>query len=203
MGHVANAGLADLVTRYDLTIFVETGTGRGDSIRDALAIPAIREIRSIEIDPETYNCNVTEFNAQPRVILYHDDSRTVLPTIAESLPTDANVLWYLDAHFPGSFRIVPTPMLPLAMPASEAVPLVAEIEGLLSARSLANDVVVVDDLLLWEAGPYTAGDTPGFREQLKTNDLAVVETLLEPTHQMQRLHTDQGYAVFHPITRQK
>lgn len=138
MGQVANAGLVELVAAHNLSAFVETGTGWGVSVRDALAIPALERIHSIEIDQETYERNKSLFASEPRVQLWHGDSRELLPEIGRLLWRH-RVCWYLDAHFPGSARQDPVPMLPLALPPAEAVPVVKEVQRIAALRSLKHD----------------------------------------------------------------
>ena len=200
MGQPAHAALAELVREFSLNTFVETGTGWGQGVRDALEVPTLRHVHSIEVDEETYLRNVQEFKREirrGRVTLWLGDSRKVLSTVAHSINPMAGVVWYLDAHFAGSGRAVPVPMLPLAVPATDAVPLVDEVKAIWSVRDMARDVVIIDDRVLWEADDYEAGDDPSFRAQLQRNDVLMVEQLL-PHHHVARLKADMGYAVFHP-----
>jgi hypothetical protein len=198
MGRVGSIGLADLVRTYDLNTFVETGTGWGQSISDALLMTPLTDIRSIEIDEETYLRNNARFNLhKPRLRLYHGDSRNVLPEIITGLSETARVLWYLDAHFPGTGRENPPKMLPLTIPAEEAVPLDGEVERLLLWRPLSRDVIVVDDRCLFEAGGYTAGDDPRFRVN-KFTGLERLESALRFTHDILRNTIDTGYVICTP-----
>lgn len=198
MGQAANAGLAELVRQYNLNAFVETGTGWGLSIRDALAIPQIVVIHSIEIDRGTYDRNVAQFAAETRVNLWHGDSRDTILAVVQTLEREARVCWYLDAHFPGSANGVQ--MLPLRLDALDAVPIRAEVKAIQAARGTAfqNDVVIIDDRCLWEADNYSAGDIADFREQLRSDDLGALEGVLSETHRLERTTVDMGYAIFHP-----
>lgn len=210
MGRVGSIGLASLVESYGLNTFVEAGTGWGMSVEDALTVPQLTDIRSIEIDNEPYWRNKFRFegeanaflilaHSKDRVHLYLGDSRKMLGPIAGELASTARVLWYLDAHFSGSGREVPVAMLPLSVPPTDAVPIEAELEALLnSGRDLSHDVIVIDDRCLFEADTYEAGDDPAFREALHSDVVVALEKSFTPTHVIRRSRKDTGYLIVTP-----
>lgn len=202
MGRVSRIGLSGLVQHYKLDTFVEAGTGWGESVTDALAIPALQTIHSIEIDEETYLRNMAKFGLhryEGRVYLYHGDSREVLGTIARVLPKRARVCWFMDAHFPGSGRNNPVAMLPLTIAKEDAVPLEGEVKALIaSRRDFKHDVIVVDDRCLWEADNYMGGDDPSFRVAAEWGGLEALPVAFISTHQIIRNTIDNGYVICTP-----
>lgn len=197
MGRVGSIGLTRLVQEFTLDTFVETGTGWGLSVEDALMIPALTDVRSIEIDRETYLRNAEKFLDWARVRLYRGDSRIELWFIIDALKASARVLWYLDAHFPGSGRAVPTQMLPLTTSAEDAVPLAGEVIQLLG-RNLQNDVIVIDDLCMFEPGLFEAGNDSSYREVLQSKAITTLEKALADSHNFTRVTKDNGYLICTP-----
>lgn len=199
MGRVGSIGLGALVETYALSVFVEAGTGWGLSVEDALTVRALTDIRSIEIDYEPFLRNEERFEIHDHVQLYLGDSRKLLGPIAKEIPQGSRVLWYLDAHFPGSGRQKPEAMLPLTYPPKDAVPLEAELEALVeSGRDLSHDVIVIDDRCLFEQDDYEAGDDPAFREALHSNAVAALVLSFTPTHKIHRSRKDTGYLIVTP-----
>ena len=196
MGTLSRVGLADLVRTYGLDTLVETGTGHGHSVIAALQVPELLDIRSIELDRETWHRNVVVFATEKRVRLYHGDSPRLLPTLCRELYAQ-RVLWWLDAHFPGSGRLDPVPMLP----DHGSVPLVHEVAALLEHRRewLEHDVIVVDDLCLFEPGAYEH-DAAHLRAGLAWKDAPThwLDQELARSHVIERLTIDGGYLIARP-----
>lgn len=200
MGALSRIGLDFLVQAHALDAFVETGTGHGHNLITALQWPELKDLRSIEIDEQTWHRNVVTFSNEPRVRLYHGDSPNVLPGIAvEMNALDRRVLWFLDAHYPGSGRLVPLPMVPTPSPLA-AVPLSREFAALVAHRDLRRDVLVIDDLCLFEAGEYES-DAPQLRANLGLGSLWWVESQLCGTHEITRVMRDGGYMIAKPKER--
>lgn len=199
MGTLSRIGLAELVRAHRLDTLVETGTGHGHSLLAALQVPALVDLRSIEVDFETWHRHRVGFATEPRVRLYHGDSVTVLPAIvAELAHLDRRVLWFLDAHFPGSGRLDPLPMAVLA--GEDPVPIMREFSALTDRRDLSRDVVVVDDLCLFEPGDYEA-DAPDLRAALGVRRLDWIDEALADTHEITRSTRDGGYLIARPRQR--
>jgi hypothetical protein len=196
MGTVASIGLDWLVQSHRLDTFVESGTGHGHNLIRALQWPQLTALHSIEIDYPTHHRAAVTFSNEPRVKLYHGDSSQILGAIASELSPQRRVLWYLDAHFAGSGRIEPLAMVVDRDP-RELVPLQREVVGLRGRRDLAGDVVIVDDLCLFEVGPYET-DAPQLREQLGLQSLGWLDHLFSRTHEISRLTRDGGYWVARP-----
>lgn len=199
MGVLSRIGLAEIVREHRLDTLVETGTGHGHSLLAALQVPELVDLRSIEIDFETWHRHRVGFAAEPRVTLYHGDSVEVLPRIAAELATlNRRVLWFLDAHFAGSGRLDPVPMI--VDEGEEQVPLVREFEALRAWRDLWRDVLIVDDLCLFEPGNYEA-DAPDLRAALGGHALDWIDAALCESHEVTRSTRDGGYLIARPRQR--
>ena len=199
MGNLYGVEFGDLVQKYALDSMVETGTGHGHNLIAALQRPELVDLRSIEIDEETHRRARVTFAQERRVGLYLGDSPAVLPTIARSVTQlGRRVLWFLDAHFPGSGRITPLPMT-VAGPddGAKKVPIVAELQALRAHRDLARDVIIIDDLGLFEAGPFEH-DPHQLRAALGFQSIDWLSGLLEPTHEVRRSYRDGGYLIALP-----
>jgi hypothetical protein len=81
--------------------------------------------------------------------------------------------------------------------AAAAVPLVAEVGAILAARDVSRDVVVVDDLCLFEPGPYER-DAADLRAALGLPSLAWLDGHFRKTHDVGRVFKDGGYWIASP-----
>lgn len=197
MGRLSRLNPSDLVRAYGLDTLVETGTGHGHSVITALQVPEITHIVTIEVDYETYHRNTVTFSNEPRVTCLHGDSSVLLPKVAADLTPNRRVLWFLDAHFAGSGRLAPLPMEVKNGDVEAAAPVLTEVKALIAYRGavLANDVIVIDDLCLFEEGPYEV-DARELRMSLGQRSLAWMDLLM--THTIERVYHDGGYLIARP-----
>ncbi len=198
MGTLSRIGLRDLVHAHDLNTLVETGTGHGHSVISALQVPELRVIHSIEVDHETWHRNTVVFSNEPRVSIHRGESAALLPKIIEGLAPASRVLWFLDAHFPGSGRLEPLPMK-LKGSAQQTAPVEPEVAMILGHRkaSTAWDVFVVDDLCLFEPGEFEH-DAHDLRLMLDLGGLGWLEEVIGDTHTFTRVMRDGGYLIARP-----
>ena len=114
-------------------------------------------------------------------------------------------LFWLDAHFPGVDANLAA--FKADMESNKNVPL--EIELDIISRRQYNDVIICDDLWLYEDVPQSSW--PSFNEHcrqhghnIKREDLvrdgmpAVFEQMFKKTHAMTRKFNDQGFLIFTP-----
>jgi hypothetical protein len=117
--------------RFDLRVFVETGTFAGEMI--AAVAGRFDRVISIELDSGWHARAVARFGAESTVTLLHGDSgvrlREVLATIAEP------ALFWLDAHYSG----------PLTARGTLDSPIVDELDAIRGHR-VAGHVVLIDDM---------------------------------------------------------
>lgn len=86
---------SELVARYKTDVFIETGSYEGGTIQKALDA-GVKEIHSIEINPQKFKFCCARFANEPRVNLYLGDTIDILPEIINKLSQRAT--FWLDAH---------------------------------------------------------------------------------------------------------
>ena len=101
MGELFIHNLSEYFTKYDCYTFIETGTGKGTGLNYAVEYP-FEKIYSIEyMEPLYEECKKT-FADDDRILLLNADSVSGLEEILNTIPEDKNILFWLDAHFPGA-----------------------------------------------------------------------------------------------------
>jgi glycosyltransferase involved in cell wall biosynthesis len=118
-------------------VFVETGTGHGDTV--AAVRPLFAEIHTIEQDESLHAAATRRFLGDAAVHVHRGDSGRVLPRIVPHLESRA-VLYWLDAHATGE--------APVDGP---ECPLVEELTAI--SRLGERSVIVIDDARLFLAPP--------------------------------------------------
>lgn len=82
--------------KKDCSIFFETGTHHGDSVKDALYL-GFEKIISIEIEKYLYDICVEKFKNISNVHLFFGDSNTLMPEMLRLV--DKKALFWLDGHY--------------------------------------------------------------------------------------------------------
>ena len=199
MGDVRTFDLSIYKNRYDINTFVETGTLYGDSIeyfKDVFDI-----LHSIEIDEELFVKACSRFKDSAKIKLHLGDSLSVLSHI---VPTLTRSFFWLDAHFPGAdchkkkYNEEQDEKL--------RIPLKYELE--IIRNHAFNDVIIIDDLWLYEDGLFEWGT---FDEHSKRCSMGVtrkelmgeitsefVYDLFGPTHIIEKIYKHQGYLILTP-----
>ena len=118
-------------TKYNLKIFVETGTYIGSTVK-AMSTFA-EKIYSIELNNILYKKAVRRFRGSDNINIIHGDS---IYKLKELIPIiDKPTLFWLDAHYSGiktAYGVKKTPI-------------VEEIESIFSVKYL-NHVIMIDDI---------------------------------------------------------
>jgi len=84
--------------KYGTTIFVETGTFRGDGVNKALTL-GYDEIYSIELDKKRYKPLAQKFEDDDEVTLIHGNSEKEFPKLMDKINKRCTI--FLDAHYCG------------------------------------------------------------------------------------------------------
>lgn len=185
--------LSNFIQRYNVKTFVESGTGRGDGLFNALKFP-FESYYSIEIMEDQIESLRRMFKNSKNV--------TILPGISfevfeEILPKiDNNIFFWLDAHYPGA---------DLGLKGFEderdldvRLPLSKEIETISRLRAGFKDVIVCDDLRIYEKGPFQSKNL----EEIGLGHIARYDVdpffLLAETHEITKLSIDTGMAICLP-----
>jgi hypothetical protein len=131
----------------------------------------------------------------------------VLPELIKNI--DEDVLFWLDAHFPGADAGRTTYRDCCDnLDYDTNMPLEAELKSIAERCDKYNDVLIIDDLWLWEEGQYGSGDVDTHCKNHGhdvTKDIVVGDKLLEPmiqpfgiTHYQKRVYDHQGYLILIP-----
>jgi len=137
--HVVKQGvLRSYARRYDLKIFVETGTYRGDMV-EAMK-PLFEKIYSIELSERLFDAARKRFQADRHVELIHGDSGKELGRIMERI--DRPALFWLDGHYPAGETAR----------GEHETPVREELEHIFRAPDLGH-VIVIDDARAFGTDP--------------------------------------------------
>jgi hypothetical protein len=206
MGTIRLFDLDEIQSNCDTKIFVETGTLRGDGVDYALQYD-FDKIYSIEIDDELYDQARIKYQHNDSVEILKGSSSDVLPDLITNI--SGNILFWLDAHFPGADAGKTTYRHCCDnLDYDTNMPLEVELRAIANRQDQYSDVIVIDDLWLWEEGQYGSGDVDNhFRNHGHdvTKGIIVGDKLLEPmilpfndTHHQKRVYEHQGYLILIP-----
>jgi hypothetical protein len=193
MGSLQRFDLRKYADLYGLSVFFETGTFRGDGVQKALQC-SFEKMFSVEIVPEFFHTASARFDGSPAVTLIYSDSVTAME---KWLPTiKANTFFWLDAHFPGADGGLEE--FNSGREESIRLPLESELRTIRKLRSIGDDVILIDDLRIYEAGEYDRGNLP---EEIRPPAISGIEFVFElygDTHHILRLSYDEGYLLLLP-----
>lgn len=201
MGSLRYFDLSNYVFLYDINYVVETGTFLGDGVDYALNFK-VDKVFSFEINEELFNRSKDRFKDNTKVELLCEDSSTGLEKLLERKEfADKNCLFFLDAHFPGADA-------GFSEYNSEKnndinLPLKKELIAI-SKRTANNDVIIIDDLRLFESCDGVKDVDQHFRDigkpHLTKKELVhfnLMDVVFEyfPHHNFVRVYGDEGYLV--------
>ena len=151
MPKLSDIDVKALVKRFDVPIFLETGAGEGDGIAYAISC-GFEKIISIEIIFEQV-LKLNEKFIHENVHMLYGDSLVLLDQILPKI--NQNVLFWLDAHYPGADLANVTPEQRVQMYLAEQnddirLPLEKELELIKKYRKNYKDVILMDDLTLYK-----------------------------------------------------
>lgn len=115
-------------------IFIETGTGMGGAIKEAVDSNLFKEIYSVELHPTLANEAIERFKENKIVKIYKGESPDFLLDLCSSLNEQAT--FWLDAHASG-------PEL-LGSPIYGICPLMAELSAIASSPCKTHTIIIDD-----------------------------------------------------------
>jgi hypothetical protein len=195
MGELRFFDLRESIKDYNLSVFIETGTGLGGSVESILEYNVMDQIYSIEIIEDLYNKCVDKFKLFSHVKIINTSSYNGLKEILPTISKETNILFWLDAHFPGADFHFTT--YESTEDKTLRIPLESEIDLIYSLRKGCKDVFIIDDLRIYEDGPYEAGNW-NKRKELGGNGLDFITKKYESTHTIHKDFRHQGYLFLIP-----
>lgn len=192
MGAIYQHNVEHYINKYNLEYYVETGTGEGTCLSHVLNFP-FKKYYSVEIYKQVYDNVLPKFINNEKCNLILGNSYEVLPNILKE--TDGNILFFLDAHFPGADFHYET--YTSVTDYDTRLPLKREIETIVNNRDVKNDVFIIDDLRVYEDNEYTDGNW-GLRGVAGGDGIDFVFDLLDKTHVINRDLRYQGFLIITP-----
>jgi hypothetical protein len=196
MGSLQSFNLSDLLINSNIDTFVETGTYTGNALEYALSTRLFKKFYSVELLEKYYNSCLQKFINNENIELVHNNSIDGLKYILKKIK-DKNVLFWLDAHLPnfydGKFTNNYVDQEDLL------IPLKGELDIIKKEKDISNDVFLIDDLRIYEPGPFESGNWEEVYKNEKYKDgINFVYNILENTHDIQKLYKDEGYIICIP-----
>ena len=181
---------------YDIKNFVETGTGKAEVVQTVVEADDTLNVHTIEVIPEIYDKNKINFSYLKDVNWHLGTSFDILPEILPDLK--GTTLFWMDAHFPGAD-------FGLSSYGDEKdddkrLPLKKELETIVANRDVTNDVFVIDDLRIYEDGPFGDGNWED-REKYGGDGIEFIEELFDETHYVVKSYNAQGSILLFPVSK--
>ena len=181
---------------YDIKNFVETGTGQAEVVQTVVEADDTLNIHTIEVIPEIYDKNKINFSYLKDVNWHLGTSFDILPEILPDLK--GTTLFWMDAHFPGAD-------FGLSSYGDEKdddkrLPLKKELETIVANRDVTNDVFVIDDLRIYEDGPFGDGNWED-REKYGGDGIEFIDELFDETHYVVKSYNAQGSILLFPVSK--
>jgi hypothetical protein len=197
MGSLRRFDISRYAREYDLPVLFETGTYKGGGVKLALKA-GFEKIYSVEIVDEYFRENVDRFSANRNVTILQGESEAVLDRTLPEI--EGNILFWLDAHFPGADG----GLADYNSCEDERIrsPLESELEVIRKHRPKGTDVFILDDLRIYETGPFENGDLPANIDRPARSQLDFIDRLFSETHHTVKLYHDEGYVLLLPIVRE-
>lgn len=197
MGNLAHFDIGDFRKLWNLRHFVETGTGRGDSLAHAAKFQ-FDSLRSCEVDTDLYGESLQRFQGDTRVQVFAHVSSNFIWWACRMLPADQPILFWLDAHFPGADYQLRSYGAETAD--HVRLPLQKELDIIAHFRPLSRDVVLVDDLRIYLDGPFGHGNLPAdVRPHCPAErNIDFIAETMGGTHDIALLYDHEGYIVMTP-----
>lgn len=185
MGCINQFDVKQLASEFGLSVFIETGTGKGSSLNYILETGVFGKNISFEVNPLLYEECLFRFKGK-NCHIFNTDSVTGLDDLL--IDIDESILFWLDAHFPngadfgmGNYN--------------GGLPLERELDVIRKHR-VGNDVIIIDDLRIYEDGPFINGNWAD-RTSIGGNNIDFIQPFLE-THTLTKDFRDEGYIILKP-----
>lgn len=205
MGSITRFDLQELIDKFNIKYFVETGTLYGGGIDYSLGY-SFDHIFSIEIEKNLYSNAVQKYQSHSNVSIVHGDSSQVLSEVINRI--NGNAIFWLDAHFPGADSNIRSYRECLNYKYNTRLPLDSELNIISKRKNKFKDVLICDDLWLYKEGTFGAGTVDTHSKQHNHNitreeivegkNINFVYDIFSDTHIFKEMYDDQGYLIILP-----
>lgn len=193
MGFINQFNLSRIIREYNIHYFFETGTWKGDAVAYALQF-SFEKIISAEIIPAIADKAKSRFQQEPRVKIIEASSAEALS--AELPLLNNNCLFWLDAHFPGADAGLVS--YDAMKDEDIRLPLEKELTIIQEFRKNYNDILIIDDLRVYEEGPYENGNAPADTLPQKNRDPDFIGRIFGKSHTIMKTYRNEGYLLLFP-----
>lgn len=203
MGDISLFDISNVLQKCNLECFCETGTLHGDAVNFISNFP-FKQIISIEIVNTLAEAAAKRFEKDERIKIVHGDSSKVLKSVCDTY-LNGNTLFWLDAHFPGADSHITK--YGDERERNTRIPLQSELEIIKARCEVFKDVIIIDDLWLYEEGPFEWGTFNDHmkryhlgerREDICGEDSSFVYKMFDKTHDIKIVNNHQGYLILTP-----
>jgi hypothetical protein len=202
MGDIKIYDISEIIDKCKSKFFVETGTLLGDAVEHVRQYK-FDKIISFEIIEELADKAKERFKDDSRVDIVLGDSSKVLPKALDGL--NGNAIFWLDAHFPGADIGINSYTDDIET--NTNLPLEREIRAIAARVGKYNDVIIIDDLWIYEDGEWEWGTFDNHmikhgnsvrRSDLCAGDASFIRELFNETHNIKVINRYQGSLVLIP-----
>jgi len=190
MGALRFFNIKNIKNKFKLNILVETGTYRGDSIKFAKQFK-FDKIISVEYFDSYFKTTKKIFKNDNNILLYNGTSLDMLPNMLSNINSEDRILFWLDAHLPSNYS---------HKLESESIefPLENELNKIKEIRNISNDYFLIDDLRIYEDGPFAHGNWIDRKKFKANNGIEFIYKLFKNTHNINKDYRNEGYIVMEP-----
>jgi hypothetical protein len=199
MGQITFFDLNGIIQNFKCDTYVETGTGIGVSLEYALKFP-FKKYYTIDIDKDLMESTKLRFDSS-KISFINGLSTESLKSILPELEDSESVLFFLDAHLPGADFHKMSYEESMKTYKEQSLPLDEELSIIKNYRKNKKDVIVIDDLQLYEEAEYQHKTWyfEKLQEELglrKSSDF--IESMFKDTHSINKYFAHQGYILLTP-----
>ena len=193
MGHIKHFDIKKLKSDFKLTHFFETGTFKGEGVRSIQQFD-FEKIYSCEIIEEYVASSRKIFTDDNRVQIFKGQSFEVIHKTTSEL--DANILFWLDAHFPGADGGLND--FDSEVYEDTKYPLKKELFHLSESRKGYQDFYIIDDLWIYDDSEFEHGFLPEYITPPEPRNFNFVNDYFRDTHTVIKCYDHGGYLVLIP-----
>lgn len=196
MGSLQRFDLKKYIKSYNVPVLFETGTFKGNGIKCALEA-GFEKVFSTEIMDEYVELNQRQFRENKNVTILKGNSSELLDE--HIFQIKENIFFWLDAHYPGADG----GLLDYNSDFADSIkyPLENELRIIKKHRPTKEDVILIDDLRLYEEGDYDFGNIPPDMKKPEDFTIDFVYDLFSDSHHIIKLYNDHGYLLLIPKTQ--
>lgn len=204
MGNLFKLDIKPVLEKFNIKNFIETGTLYGDCIKNILYTGhKFDKIYTIEIVQMLAESAGFQFGDNKTVSVINNNSVDGLTKIFNEGLNGPTMFW-LDAHFPG----VDSGHNTMSTDVDHNMPLKDELELIKKHRSNCNDVIIMDDMWIFEDFPelpvtfdqHMINHRRSLRRADITNENSIdwITDMFKDTHTSKTVLIDQGFLILFP-----